>query len=288
MPNISERAMLTSVRMKLWAGERIDRATTDEITNAKRAEADAAKVVKRLVPSAYIKPLRSQAERIRHTWHQNTLPWRNDGARILATAGFTDFMDKMQAPISRYNELADKFAEQYPVLLTGASMRLGDFFDLSDYPAPDSVRSLFSVEVDFEPIAANDWRVELDEDQMRYLRSKVSDQLNDGLATAMQDLVDRVREVVERLHDRCEAYGQDENARGLRTEVVDSVAKLADTIPKLNVTGDPAIEAIAATLKDRLTRYSAEELRATPALRTTVVTEARSILDTLSEYGLAA
>lgn len=288
MPNISERAMLCTLKLKIWQGERIDHATSAEVAHSKRADSDAARVVKRLISPSYTKPAREQANRIRYVWQARTLPWRNDGARVLSTDMFDDFMKAIGEPLEAFNRAADAFANNYPVIRAGAAQRLGQLYDEREFPSDGSVRSLFDVDLGFEPIA-EDWRVKLDEHQMKYLRSKVQDQLNEGLEIAMRDLASRAEKVVSRLHERLTATADDGERRLLRTEVIDSITELAEAIPSMNITADPTIEKIAQDMKRRLTRFDAAQLRSDESLRKSVATDAAAVLSRINDYlGMAA
>lgn len=289
---IHERAMLSNLTIRMWGGERTDREASREITIMKRSEAGSARLVKSLVPESYIKPLKNRAEKIRYIWRSASLPWTNDGQRIISTDGFFPLQEKMAPAIEAFTNAAQEFAhKQYPVIVAGAAQRLGDLFNPGDYPDPDEIEGRYGASLTFTPVpAADDWRIKLDEAHVQYLTLQVESNLGEGIEKAMRHLVDRAIEQVERLHDRIDALdkgGGDRKAQ-LKGAVLDGISRIASELPLMNITGDARVDRVAREIKEKLARYDVKVIRENPAVRSELKSSSASILDTLKAYSVAA
>jgi len=286
--DISERAMLSTLTIQMWGGERIDNAASNELAASKHAERGSSKVVKRLVPDLYLKPIKQQAESIRHIWRTSTLPWTNDGQRINSTETFLPLMDKLVPAIDKFRDMGREFSERhYPTIVLGAASRLGDLFDMSDYPHPSVIAERFGAEISFSPVAS-DWRVKMGDAEIAYLTKQIEGKIADGIEIAMGTLVSSAVEQVQRLYDRLDALDNvaDDQRAVLKGAVLEGIERIALEIPSMNITGDERLNHIARDIKAKLAKYDAAALRQNPALREEVKTSSRSILDTLSQYSV--
>jgi hypothetical protein len=63
-----------------------------------------------------------------------TQPWLDDGARLLPSALFIDYANRIRDLKAEFHHAADEFASEYPIYVEDSKVRLGRLFSVSDYP----------------------------------------------------------------------------------------------------------------------------------------------------------
>src|SRR3546814_5363729 len=74
---------LSHVRLSAWSARRIDRKATEEINEKNNAANDAGRYNKLLVDSKALAGIQSAISAARAFHYSRTLPWQDDGARLL-------------------------------------------------------------------------------------------------------------------------------------------------------------------------------------------------------------
>ena len=138
--DISARALLVNTTVRVWTGEKRDRAITREICDMKGAEKDAVRANKSLL-GEHIRGVQSAERTVRQAVNDRTLPWMDDGTRILKGAVFMAFTEAMAQPIRDFDTAVDAFIASYPEIKFEARRRLGDAFADGDFPAQSRLRA---------------------------------------------------------------------------------------------------------------------------------------------------
>ena len=79
--DIAARALLVNTTVRVWTGEKRDRAITREICTMKGAEANAVRANKSLL-GEHIHGVQTAERAVRQAVNERTLPWMDDGTRI--------------------------------------------------------------------------------------------------------------------------------------------------------------------------------------------------------------
>ena len=171
------------------------------------------------------------ASDLRHTHYFHTLPWGQDGARILTALNFDNYSTIIRGKTAAYQQVADAFALDYPSLKAKAMHELNGMYNAADYPA--NIRKRFDVEMSIMPLPdATDFRVALSDDSVAKIRANIEVELQRTTAVAMQEpyqrLYDHISRVVERLQDPKGTF---------RDTLVTGLAELCHVLPALNLTG---------------------------------------------------
>ena len=111
--DITARALLVNTTVRVWTGEKRDRAITREICDLKGAEQDAVRANKSLLGEA-IKPVQIAERSVRAAVNAPTLPWLDGGTRILKGSAFLAFTESLAEPIRGFDAAVDTFIAAYP------------------------------------------------------------------------------------------------------------------------------------------------------------------------------
>ena len=241
---------------------------------------DAGRWIKNLLPEAALRPIGELDSEIRRFHYQRTLPWTDDGRRILPTAAFVDYMAQMRAHRTARDARVRTFLDNYARHLAEARRILNGTFNPADYPDPGVIHRRFSFRLDSAPVPdAADFRVALHDEDLDELRGSVQSQVERAEQIARNDLLLRIAEplthMVNRLADRDAVF---------RDSLIENLKEIAGVIPSLNITGDPRIESLRVGITSELTRFSPDALRADPTLRAGTAAKAQAILDKMSDW----
>ena len=286
---LASRAMIVSLSISQWSGHRLDREITDEVNRDHGAAADAGRFNKKLLPKEALADIVSVVSETRADFLKRTLPWMDNGSRIMAADAYMAHMSWIRSQSSKFDRAVDKFVAAYPGYVNDARVRLNGMFKSEDYPDAEILRGKFSVECKVLPVpSADDFRVNMSEAQAAIIRKDIEAQVTEATTSAVRDIYERVAEVTRRMVERLNAY-KPAQAKGDRSEgvfrdsLVENVRDLIAILPALNITGDPQLSAMVDKLKP-LAEHDASVLREDEAIRKDVAAEAQAILDSVAGF----
>ena len=97
---LSEKAMLVHLSISRWTARSKDRTAGEDISQQKKAEADVANVWVQLVPKDEMKEVYRSSGAIRKIWIKYTLPWMDEGIRILPSDLYVKFSGEVKKAIT--------------------------------------------------------------------------------------------------------------------------------------------------------------------------------------------
>jgi hypothetical protein len=278
--NLNERAMLVELNIGVWEGRKKDTSTSSKVIHEAHAEADTGAWWTRVVPRSALRPVWAAVAKGRVTHDRLSLPWANNGQRILSAAAYVDYMNTMRGIRAEYQQAVDAFLAEYPDLVTNAEKRLGKLFKKELFPAATALKERFSWRVVVSPLpAANDFRVQLDKDSVEAIRQEISERMQEATQSALKDLWQRLFEVVQKMSSKL----KDASAK-FKNSLVGNLVDLCELLPKLNLTGDKELEAMRQQIVKQLTTTPADDLRQNKVVRADVATKAAGLLDKIKSF----
>ena len=287
--HISERAMLANLTISIWSASKLDAVATDDIARMKRAEKGAGRYTKRLVDKHAMADIKQVVHEARDFHRRNTLPWADDGHRILPSANYFEYTAAQARFKERFEEAVRAFCGGYRDHVAEARKALGDLFSVEDYPRPEEIEGKFGITTSITPLPhEDDFRVQIGGYAETQIRTDLARRIEESAGEAMRDVWDRIHDAVSHMADRLHSYGQDpatgKTINPFRSSIVQNMRDLADLLPRLNLTGDPLLESTCRELKEKLCRFEPDQLRKNEMLRQSVATEADQILANMAGY----
>ena len=290
MSKLSERAMLASLHCGMWSGAAHDQEVTEEVSEQhKAASRDAGRYTKQLVSNKFLRHVGSKISVARRIHRLLTLPWEDDGTRILSTTGYLHYSEQMRLQRLGIEAAASEFVKGMPDYIKEAKERLGTMFDHEDYPASDEVRRKFYIDVEIKPVPeAGDFRAELSAASVRAITADIEARSNARIEAAMNDVFERIADATGRMVERLRAYkpvvAGGEKRTVIQDTVIYSIQELADLLPSLNITNDARLVKLQKQLLTDLVEHSPEVLRADPKKRNQTADKAEQIFKKVSSY----
>lgn len=283
MSNLHNKAMLVTLNCSQWTGRKMDKKVSKEIEQQHQAK-DAGRFNKILISADALKPISNLVSKIRAYHESVTLPWMDDGKRMLPAKLYLEYTQQMRGMRDSFNALVDEFYNNYPTLIKEARLKLGTMYDPGEYPPPDVIRGKFDLGFRFEPIPdAADFRVDIDADDVKAIRADITRNISTQQHDALQHCWGRLREVVSKIEERL----SDPDAI-FRDSLIENARSLIKILPALNLLEDPELEAARTAVEHRLCMISPQRLRDDKAVRAQTAQAASEILQRMQRYDVAA
>jgi len=287
---LSTRAMLARVSISTWQATKLDKRVTKETNRIHAASDDAGRYNKSLIAKDSLAEIGKARDAARMTHARLTLPWLDDGARILPVAAYPTYVNALREHREAFEGAVSAFVLAYPSFVEQAKRDLNGMFSAEDYPGAKEIEAKFSFATRLLPVPdARDWRVEMSEDSAAILKADVEQATREAMAGALRDAWERVADAVGRMAERLRAYkpktGAADRVEGKFTDTLTSnIRDLVALLPILNIAGDPRLTDVAARMERDLCVHEPAELRANARARSETAAAAESILADVASF----
>jgi hypothetical protein len=266
---LTDHAMLASLNISQWSARKHDKSVTAEVDKAHAAK-DGGRYNKLLIDKLALDPADKIANAARIYHYKVTLPWGDNGDRLLPATLFMDYTATLRQFRTEFEQRVAELVRDYPRLKTEARVRLGTMYNANDYPS--DIRDRFQFSTSFSPVpTANDFRVNLSAEHIDYIKADITARITARQADAVKDVWGRVRKVVSKIHEQT----NDED-RKIYDSVIENARELIELLPALNLTNDPNLAAIEQDVRALL--VPPDRLRQDKRLRADTAKAADAIL----------
>jgi hypothetical protein len=275
---IQTKAMLARVSVSRWNANKHDKKVSAEVDAAHNAT-NAGRYTKALVDKSHLKALMTSAGLIRSFHYKHTLPWDDEGDRLLPAKTFQKYTDGLRTLRDEDERLRKEFLLLYPQLVAAAPHRLGTLFDPADFPSVTDLPAKYDVKVAIKQIPdAADFRVDVSAEAAEEIRAAITAETDIKFQAAMRDCYVRMEQVVSRI-----AGTLKEDDPRIFDTLVTNAQDLVECLPDLNLADDPHLEQLRQDLAAMLPK-SAKALKHNPDLRKQVADNADTILAKMVGY----
>lgn len=223
-------AMLANVTIRMWTARKHDKTVSQEVDKLHSTQ-DGGRYNKILIDPLLLRPLITLSGRIRDYHYQQTLPWGDNGDRLLPAVSCMDYLDAIRAFTAEHEKLVEDFVKQYPAIIKDAAARLGTLYNASDYPPINEIASRFSVNSVLMPIPTTaDFRIDVEEEALSQMRETMQARLDEMAGKAEKECWLRLNETLTHLS---ETMGKDKPI--IRNNLLDNVQETVKTVQRLNI-----------------------------------------------------
>lgn len=199
------------------------------------------------------------------TFIKNTVPWLDDGVRMVPNAAYFDFAQDLRGLIADARAAADKLAQNWDAMVAADMVRLGALANPADYPSAEEVRARFDARVNFFPIPSTaDFRVDVTDEDKAEMEAAIHEAEANVGKHLMKEMLGPVQAFVAKLSVPIGADGSI-----FRDSLVENVAELVGRLPRLNINADPVIDRMLGDIRTVLDTYgqNPDALRESPIMR---------------------
>lgn len=283
---IANSGVLVDLNISLWTGRKLDRKVSTEVDAAKQTKTKAGNYHKNLFAGTdKLEKVASVASKIRN-WHmRETLPWSDNGTRLLPMGNFINYKQTLGGLQQEFDAAVQEFLAAYPILISAAAFQIGTLFNRDDYPTEERIQNKFSVRVGFHPVpVSGDFRVDADEAVKQELEehyANVYRQKEEATAREMWGrLHDYLTSLVERLDKKQQAAESESKTKqgAFHESHITNGIELCGLLSRLNIMNDPQLEAARKYLENALAGVTAKDIRTSEGTRKEVKARVQDIL----------
>jgi len=285
--DITSAALLVDWSISTWTGRRTDKKATAELLHQNGARKGVASVNKSIMGNFdELSALTSAKTRFDSALKGATMPWTDNGLRLLPVAQHQEFEHMITGLQQEWEDLLNKFRSAYAFKIGQAQLELGKLFDPDIYPPVDHVISKFKFTYHYMPLAnASDFRVQIGHEQAAQIRDQYAAMYDTQLQAAMGDVWQRVHTALTHLIDKLNACDENEKTR-LHNSTVETIHSMARLLDACNLTNDPQMTQAANAIRDMMLGVNKDALKLSETLRGDTRKKAESIAKTINNLGL--
>ena len=275
-PSIASSAMTVELSMSIWTARKKDHKASDDVASMNSADKGVANVTKNLLGNCdELIALQKFAGNLRNLHYSMTMPWSDNGQRLVTTMQYFKYNEVMTEMIDEGWRMVDDFLNVYDWKVMDAQAKLGAMFNRDEYPTRDAIRGKFAFRLSYEELPdggnTGDWRLDLPHEAMQTLRTNYANSFNLKIKGAMDDVWTRLHTNLTRLVRQLDV---DEEGKGNRLydTVFDQALSLTEMLGTCNVTGDTQMEAMKRQLEQALHQsngapLTVDKIKKSPTLR---------------------
>jgi hypothetical protein len=270
--SLKNEVMVVNLNISQWTARKYDAKVSREVEQSHNAQ-DAGRFNKILIASETLKQIQKIAGSARTFHYFNTLPWGDNGDRILPTKNYFPYITEMGKLKSEFEATVSKFVSQYPDLVQDAKLRLNTMFSETDYPPQNWIDSRFAIRFSFMPVSdSDDLRVNISDTEISRIKAEIQGTILNRVDDAVKEMKSRIREAVGHMADKL----SDKDSI-FRDSLVNNVCDLIQTIPLLNFNNDPDVNWLVEMIKPLC--VDPEVLRNDASFRLEIAQRAKLVLE---------
>jgi hypothetical protein len=274
---LQSKAMITNLTVRQWTGQKTDKKIGEEVDKQHNAK-NAGKYIKWLIDKIELEPLSKHSGKVRDLHYTMTLPWGDNGDRLLPSRMFMKYSEQMRNLRAEREKLAKEFAQKYPSMIASGAQRLGSMYNANDFPSPDDIEKRFGIDLAFLPVPdANDFRVDVSKEAVDEIKKNITESVEARQREAIKDCWTRMEDVVGKIAQRLVLPDA-----VFRDTLIENARFVAEVIPDLNIADDIELNRACEKLAD-LAAISPAVLRYDIIKREDTCRKAQNLLQIIAE-----
>jgi hypothetical protein len=271
--------MLVELSISTWTARKLDKKVSTQVDLDSGAKTKVVNANKNLMAGTGVLDTIVKYAANARAWHlSQTLPWTDNGSRLLPMSNFVNYKKQLGELEANYEALVDKFIIAYPNLVSAAAFQLGTLFDRNEYPDENSLKKKFKFTYSFFPVpTAGDFRIDINEEAKAEIMANCNSAYQDRLNNAMREAWSRLHDCLSRMSERL-TDNADGSRKIFRDSLVENGVELVTMLKHLNITQDPKLELARRELQVAIGAHDLDSLRDNSNAREAVKMRVDSIL----------
>ncbi len=270
-------ACATRVKFKWWGTKRtLDKSQKQLAADAFDADGGMISAGKKLIDTAHprVRALTETKGRIQDYWHSLTLPYVEDGVRLLRKSDLDEFDQRMKSFREDLQEAAHALQQSRWELIEQAKDRLKKLFCAADYP-PD-LSQFFSVEWDYPSLQPPNYLKDLSPEVYEQEQQRIAARFDEAVRLAEDAFAQELADTVAHLADAL-AVGEDGKPKVFRDSAVNNIKEFFDRFKTLSIGSNAQLDQIVEEAKQVIAGVTPGQLRQGKGLREEIRTSMQQI-----------
>lgn len=284
----ASKAMLVLVGFSKWEPRKYDKKVSQEVADKHKTDIKAGRYNKRLFiePPASLQAVHAAINAAADAYYSETLPWSDDGCRLLPSINYLHFCDVMRAHQARIETAVRAFVPDYPAAIDLARNQLNGMFNEEDYPPVSQIADRFGMVIKFQPVPeGKDFRVELGKEHVAQLRQQIDADTQRAMDEAVEESFGQLFDATEHMVTILTA---NDPKRSIKDVLIENTRETVERIKRLNLTNNPKLVKYGEEIIKSLCASDGQTLRSMETVRESVAREAARLTAELAkELGIA-
>ena len=273
------RSTMAAARLSFnWLGVRksLSSSQKDQAADSFGAEGKFLSAGKKLLDTSHpafkaVTAVRSQAVAY---WKGISLPFPEPGIRLIPQGSIDEFNERMSCFRDELDEAVLQLNEHYDELRHAARERLGDLFDLSDYPT--TLVGMFAIEHDFPSVEPPPYLRQLSPELYQQECQRVQSRFDEAVQLAEQAFIEELARLVDHLSERLSGSA-DGKPKVFRDSAVTNMAEFFERFRGLNVRSNEQLDELVGNAQRVVRGVEPQQLRDSQTLRQTISTQMTAV-----------
>lgn len=268
-----------------WLGtqRKLSDAQTKQAADTFHAATDLVTASKRLIDTKnttyrVLTTLKSQASAY---WRSMTLPYPQDGVRLIKQLDIGAFEDKMREYKEQLVAAAANLQLEYETIKTAAREKLGDLYNPDDYP--QSLEGVFDIRWEYPPVEPPNYLITFTPELYQQEQQRVQQRFETAVVMAenafAEQLQDMISHLIERLTDE-----PDGTKKTFKVSAIENFKEFSENFRRMNIRSNAQLDRLIEQAANIVSGVDVTELRKNNNLRqnlTNQMSEVKTALDSL-------
>ena len=271
--SLADKAMLVKLSIQGWTCRKFDKEASQDVQAARKTSDDAGRYNKLLIAKTATEKMTTLARAARTFHYNETLPWMDEGTRILPSKNFFNYNVGINKFKEEYLDAVDNFTKNYSRHVAEAQIRLQSLYNPADYPDASDLANKFQFDVSILPVPeVQDFRVDVGDSEVTRIKEELTETLAKQEAVALKQLCERAFILLDKIGERL--TNPDSNIHG---SLFSKSQELIPLLRVLNFAENKIIYDLADEFDNKVAIFEANDVRSDLALRARVGAAAKDI-----------
>jgi hypothetical protein len=251
-----------------WLGtqRKLSDTQTKQAADTFHAATDLVTASKRLIDTknATYRTLTAIKSQASSYWRSMTLPYPQEGIRLIKQADVAAFEDKMREFREQLAAAASNLQLEYESIKEASREKLGDLFNPTDYPP--TLDGVFEIKWEYPPVEPPNYLMTFNPELYSQEQSRVQHRFEAAVVMAENAFAEQLQEMIAHLIERL-TDEPDGTKKTFRSSAVENFKEFYDNFRRMNVRSNAQLEGLIRQANDLVAGVDVADLRKNADLR---------------------
>ena len=251
-----------------WLGtqRKLSDVQTKQAADTFHAATDLVTASKRLIDTknATYRTLTALKSQASSYWRSMTLPYPQDGIRLIKQSDIAAFEDKMREFKEQLAAAASNLQLEYESIKEAAREKLGDLFNPADYPP--TLDGVFDIKWEYPPVEPPNYLMTFNPELYQQEQSRIQQRFETAVIMAENAFAEQLQEMIAHLIERL-TDEPDGTKKTFKASAVENFKEFYDNFCRMNVRSNAQLEGLIRQASDIVSGVDVKDLRKDGTLR---------------------
>lgn len=280
---IANRCMLVKLNISAWTATKLDKSESNKVMRDNGVHSSSNKNPVRvykdiMAGGTVVKNIKDYAARCRLDYNKMTLPFEDNGWRILPTAMYFEFIDFVNEREAGFTDLVRQLETQYGSMVRASMEMLSNLQDHADYTDIEDVLDKYSFNLSKRPMPdSGHFIVDGMGDELERVKAQMDAERDAQVANAVAEGGERVFTMLESMSAKLDNSDPEAKKR-FHDNWLSSAQHLCEQAEKWNLTGNSRLKSVTDRFQNAIRGYNVDSLKHSPVARAEMKDQLDSIL----------